>query len=51
MSKVYFGIDVSEHNGTVNWAKVAQEVDFAILRIGWVGNKNNHTLDKKFNEN
>lgn len=51
MSKVYFGIDVSEHNGTVNWVKVAQEVDFAILRIGWVGNKNNHTLDKKFNEN
>lgn len=44
----YFGIDVSEHNGNIDWTKVAKKVDFAILRIGWVGNKNNHTLDKKF---
>lgn len=47
----YFGIDVSEHNGNIDWAKVAKKVDFAILRIGWVGNKNNHTLDKKFKAN
>lgn len=47
----YFGIDVSEHNGKIDWAKVASKVDFAILRIGWVGNKKNHTLDKRFNEN
>lgn len=47
----YFGIDVSEHNGKIDWAKVASKVDFAILRIGWVGNKNNHTLDKRFREN
>lgn len=49
--KVYFGIDISEHNGKVDWSKVAKKVDFAILRIGWVGNGNNHTVDKRFNEN
>lgn len=47
----YKGIDVSEHNGSIDWNKVAKEVDFAILRLGWVGNKNNHTLDKKFETN
>lgn len=51
MAKTYFGVDISEHNGTVDWAKVAKKVDFAILRVGWVGNNNNHTIDKKFNEN
>lgn len=51
MSKTYFGIDVSEHNGTINWTEAAKHIDFAILRVGWVGNKNNHTLDKKFKEN
>lgn len=51
MSKTYFGIDVSEHNGAIDWAEVAKHIDFAILRLGWVGNKNNHTLDKKFKEN
>lgn len=31
-----FGIDVSEHNGTIDWQKAkAAGVDFAILRIGW----------------
>lgn len=47
----YFGIDVSEHNGSIDWSKVAKEVKFVIIRIGWVGNKNNHTLDKKFETN
>lgn len=47
----YFGIDVSEHNGSIDWGKVAKEVDFAIIRIGWIGNKNNHTVDKKWESN
>ncbi len=46
-----FGIDVSEHNGTINWSIVKNNINFAILRLGWIGNKNNHTLDKKFEEN
>lgn len=32
----YNGIDVSEHNGTIDWAKVKDSgVDFAILRCGY----------------
>lgn len=49
MSK--FGIDVSEHNGTVDWDTVKNQVSYAILRLGWIGNKNNHTLDKQFERN
>lgn len=46
----FFGIDVSEHNGSIDWNEASKHIDFAILRIGWVGNKNNHKLDKKFEE-
>lgn len=46
------GIDVSEHNGTIDFSKVKNSgLDFVIIRIGWIGNKENHTLDKKFIEN
>lgn len=35
MSNIY-GIDVSEHNGTVNWAKIkAAGIKFAIIRTGY----------------
>ena len=44
------GIDISEHNGKINFEKVKKEVDFIILRLGWIGNKENHTLDTRFNE-
>lgn len=49
MSK--FGIDVSEHQGTINWDSVKSQISFTILRLGWIGNKNNHTLDKQFERN
>ena len=42
------GVDISEHNGSIDFAKLKKSVDFVIMRIGWIGNKNNHTLDKKF---
>lgn len=45
------GIDVSEHNGTINWDSVKSQIDFAILRLGWIGNHNNHTIDKQFERN
>lgn len=46
------GIDVSEHNGTINFTSVKNSgIEFVIIRLGWIGNKNNHTLDKKFEEN
>ena len=45
------GIDISEHNGTIDFEKVKNSgVDFVIIRIGWIGNKENHTLDIKFEE-
>lgn len=45
------GIDISEHNGLLNWDLIKPNIDFAILRIGWIGNENNHTLDKQFFRN
>lgn len=43
-------IDISEHNGEIDFAKVKQDgINNVIIRIGWIGNKNNHTLDKMFN--
>lgn len=46
-----FGIDVSENNDIINWDLVKPNINFAILRLGWIGNKNNHTLDKQFERN
>lgn len=44
-------IDISEHNGIINFNKVKNDnIDGVIIRIGWIGNKQNHTLDKRFNE-
>ena len=46
------GIDVSEHNANIDFAKVKESgINFVIIRIGWIGNKENHTLDKKFLQN
>lgn len=45
------GLDLSEHNGNVDFSKVKNSgISFVILRVGWIGNKENHTLDKKFKE-
>ena len=46
------GIDVSEANGNIDFNKVKKSsIDFVIIRVGWIGNKENHTLDKYFNQN
>lgn len=46
------GIDVSEWQGNIDWDKVKNDgIGFAILRLGWIGNRNNHTLDTKFERN
>ena len=45
------GIDVSDYQANINWDEVKSQIGFAILRLGWIGNKNNHTLDKKFERN
>lgn len=46
-----YGIDVSEHQGEIDWDKVKNQIDFAILRLGWIGNKKNHTKDVEFKRN
>lgn len=44
-------IDISEHNGTIDFERVKKSgINKVIIRIGWIGNKENHTLDEKFNE-
>ena len=44
-------IDISEHNGTIDFDKVLNSgIKDVIIRIGWIGNKNNHTLDKRLIE-
>lgn len=46
-----FGIDVSTFQGNIDWDRVKSQIGFAILRLGWIGNKKNHTLDTKFERN
>lgn len=47
---IYNGIDVSYHQGTINWSKVkAAGIDFAILRLGYRGYSNGSLVtDSKF---
>lgn len=46
-----YGIDVSENNGVIDWDSVAPQIDFAILRVAWLGNHNNHTEDSQYRRN
>ena len=46
-----FGIDVSQFQGFINWDAVRPQIDFAILRLGWIGQPGNHTLDTRFERN
>ncbi len=46
------GIDVSQHQEKIDWEKVKDMgVDFAILRLGWIGNRDNHKIDTYFERN
>lgn len=46
------GIDVSSHNGEIEWDKVAKSTDFAIIRVGYRGYGNGEIVkDSKFEEN
>lgn len=45
------GIDVSEHNGTINWDVVKGQIDFAILKLGNIGDNTKFWLDKYFVRN
>lgn len=41
------GIDVSEHQGTIDWGKVKPNIDFVIIRAGYGQNN----IDKQFKRN
>ena len=45
------GIDVSEHNGTINWDVVKGQIDFAILKLGNIGDNTKFWRDKYFVRN
>ncbi len=46
------GIDVSKHNGKIDWPKVkAADYAFAIIRVGWTHYEGGLTLDDRFAEN
>lgn len=47
---IAFGIDVSYYQGTINWEKVAPNIDFAIIRCGFGDDlKNQDDLKWKYN--
>lgn len=37
---VAWGIDVSSHNGKINWKKVSEKADFVFIRVGYRGYAN-----------
>lgn len=40
------GVDVSNHNGKIDWETLSKEIDFAIIRAGY-----SHTTDVSFSRN
>lgn len=44
------GCDISVHNGTINWEEAKNDIDFAIVRVGYIGN-NENKLDGQFERN
>ncbi len=49
MSK--FGCDVSHYNQPINWDKVKGQIDFAILKLGNIGDDKKFWLDNTFEKN
>lgn len=46
-----FGVDVSKWQGNIDWVKVKPQIDFAILKLGNIGDNNKFWLDEKFERN
>ena len=47
----YHGIDISQHNGSLNWEKIKGDgIQFAIIRTGF-GKAGPKQIDKKYEEN
>ena len=44
-------IDISQHNDKIDFNAVKQDgIDGVIIRVGWIGNKENHKIDKYFEQ-
>ena len=46
-----FGIDVSEYQGRIQWERVKPQIDFAIIRLGWISGVGGHRIDNYFERN
>lgn len=46
-----FGIDVSNWQGNIEWAKVKPQIDFAMLKIGNIGDSKSFWKDESFERN
>ena len=46
---MYKGIDVSKHNGNINWSKVKNNINFAIIRCGYGMNQANQDDEQYVN--
>lgn len=42
------GIDVSEHNGEIDWSQVSENQDFAFIRVGYRGYGNGEIVEDKY---
>lgn len=50
--KYLTGIDVSAHQGKINWKKVAKQVDFSMIQVGYRGyTEGKLAEDERFREN
>lgn len=47
----YRGIDVSHYNQPINWDQVKNQIDFAILKLGNIGDNTKFWLDNTFESN
>lgn len=47
----YKGIDVSHYNQPIDWNKVKTQIDFAILKLGNIGDNKKFWLDETFEKN
>ena len=45
------GVDVNEHQGTIDWQTLSEHISFAIIRIGYHGSDGNLYLDKQYEAN
>ncbi len=46
--QVLSGIDVSEHNGKIDWKKVSRNIEFAFIRVGCRGYKTGKLMEDKY---